>query len=345
MFRNLVSQLLISVIFEENNHILRTQKIRGGKVLKTFDKSFEDKKKLLKYVDSLSQNVQIYYTSAFFDASEQGLVPVSSASELEKFGISPKNTRILSLQNAQIYAPQASIYQYERLFEDYGELDLLFSPFMLLYHCIDTKIKPKKDKNSLFVFRHSNYLAMMICENKRVNFGKFFDLSVKDEVNLDEEIDFDAVPNEDESEAGEAINGLIREDAASTEKIKKEAQEEAASLAENISDNPLDIKPQPPQDAGAALDESKHIASSALDLSSFGGDMNMCACIFEGVQEFYTNPLYNGKFIDELVFFDSANISQAVLDYVEGEVFIKPEVVKIDTLNLMNELMRRELEI
>ena len=359
MFRSLIAQLLISVIFEDGKHAVRARSIRGDKVVKTYEKSFEDKKKLLKYVDNLSQNFQIYYISAFFDASEQGLAPASSAGELERYGVSVKNTQSISLLNAQIYAPKVSIKQYERLFEDYGELDLLFSPFMLLYHCINTKIKPKKDKNTLFVFRHSNYLAMMICEDKRIAYGKFFDLSTFEE-NLDgEEINLDDIDtNAPDTEAGEQVAGMLRESASenSGENSANSSENSANSgenspEAANLSTNPLQAvdleKEQAPNDdiSGVSLDESKHIASSAMDLSNFGSDMTMCSCMFSGVQDFYTNPLYNGKFIDELVLFDSADISQAVLDYIEGEIFIKPAVVKIDTLDLMNDLMCRELEI
>ena len=53
--RNFVAQLLICVIFEDNKHAVRARSIRGDKVVKTYEKSFEDKKKLLQYVDNLSQ--------------------------------------------------------------------------------------------------------------------------------------------------------------------------------------------------------------------------------------------------------------------------------------------------
>lgn len=320
--RNFVAQLLICVIFEDNKHAVRARSIRGDKVVKTYEKSFEDKKKLLQYVDNLSQNFQIYYIGAFFDASEQALAPVLGASELGKFGIDSKQTQSLTLLNAQICAPKPSVREYKRLFEDYGELDLLFSPFMLLYHCINTKTKLKKDKNTLFVFRHSIYLALMICENKRISFGKFYDLSTQNIVNLDEDsISLDEMPD---AEVGEEVAGLIREDAS--ENAPQNAPANADEAAQNAPDE-------------------RYIANSAMDLSNFGSDMDMCSCIFGGVQEFYTNSLYEAKFIDEVVFFDNSDISQAVLDYIEGEIFIKPEVVKIDTFNLMNELMRKELEI
>ena len=162
----------------------------------------------------------------------------------------------------------------------------------------------------------------MICENKRISFGKFYDLSTQNIVNLDEDsISLDEMPD---AEVGEEVAGLIREDAS------QNAPQNAPANADEAAQN--------------APDE-RFIANSAMDLSNFGSDMDMCSCIFSGVQEFYTNSLYEAKFIDGVVFFDNSDISQAVLDYIEGEIFIKPEVVKIDTFNLMNELMRKELEI
>lgn len=314
--RNFVAQLLICVVFEENKHTVCAKSTKNGKVVKSYEKSFEDKKKLLQYVDNLSQKFQLYYISVFCESPSQGLVPALNSSELSRFGVE-KNATTLPLLNAQIYTSKSVIKEYQKLFEDYGEVDLIYSPFMLLYHCIDKK-KARKDKTILYVFRHSIYLALMICEANRILFGKFYDINAHSDKegenlenleNLDEEINFDEPPQE--PIISPELEGLINED----------------NNDENLSQ------------------DSRALASSAMNLSHFGSDMDMCSCIFESVQEFYTNPLYNGKFVDELVLFDNAEINQAVLDYIEGEIFIKPEVVKIDTFALMNELMRKELNL
>lgn len=332
--RNFVAQLLICVIFEDNKHAVRARSIRGDKVVKTYEKSFEDKKKLLQYVDNLSQNFQIYYISVFCDNATQGLAPVSSASDLSRFGV-PKNVATLSLFNAQIYTPQSVIKEYKKLFENYGEIDLIYSPFMLLYHCI-SKTKPQKDKTTLYVFRHSIYLTLMICETKRILFGKFYDVSAQDfeseEIN-GEEVNDEATSDIDNISFDEPLaDGANSAELASLLNEDKEAENSSAKNAQ--------ISTPPMNDAN-----TRQIASSAMNLSNFGSDMDMCACIFKGVQDFYQNPLYNGKFIDEVVMYDNAKISQAVLDYIEGEIFIKPKVIKIDTFALMNKLMREELEI
>lgn len=334
--RNYVAQLLICVVFEENKHSVKARSTKNGKIIKSYEKSFEDKKKLLQYVDSLSQNFQLYYISVFCDNAAQGLAPVSSVSDLSRFG-APKNVATLSLLNAQIYTPKSVIKDYQKLFENYGEVDLIYSPFMLLYHCIG-KTKPQKDKTTLYVFRHSIYLALMVCEAKRVLFGKFYDISVQDfsseEENAEEtstdEINFDE-PLAD-GVASKELSELVGEDSSA----ENSGTENLG--AENLSERPS--AQAPINDAN-----TRQIASSAMNLSNFGSDMDMCSCIFKGVQDFYQNPLYNGKFIDEVVLFDNAEISQAVLDYIEGEIFIKPRVIKIDTFNLMSELMREELDV
>lgn len=341
--RNFVAQLLICVVFEDGKHSVRARSTKGGKLIKSYEKSFEDRKKLLQYVDSLSQNFQLYYISVFCENAAQGLAPVSSVSELSRFGAG-KNLATLSLLNAQIYTPKSVIKDYQRLFENYGEVDLIYSPFMLLYHCI-SKTKPSRDKTTLYVFRHSIYLALMVCEAKRILFGKFYDISTQDlntqeesvedisEADLNDEINFD----EPVAEGSKELADLINED-------KDAPNSNTINLnAPNLQDA---SNPPSPQNVAPINDtNTRQIASNAMNLSNFGSDMDMCSCIFKGVQDFYQNPLYNGKFIDEVTLFDNAEASEAVLDYIEGEIFIKPKVVKIDTFVLMSELMREELDL
>lgn len=326
--RSLVSQLLVCVVFEDAKFAVFARVVKGGKVTKTYEKGFEDKKKLLNYVESLTRNYQIYYTALFLDDVTQGLVPVSEISGFAKFGVDGGAVVNLPLPNAQIYAPKAVIRECKKLFANYGDLDFIFSPFMLLFHCINSKTKLKKDKITLCVYRHSHYVVLMICENKKILFGKFFDISLqnKDEESLeelDEEIDdikFDDEPN-------------------------LEALSEAPIKMQRSGANEL-----PPDIAGLVDDESVENpalvgenSASVADLSSFGDDMDMCSCIFGAVQDFYNNPLYAGRFIDEMVLFNEADLSSAVIDYIQGEIFITPELVKIDTFALMSELMQKEL--
>lgn len=330
--RSLVSQLIINVIFENNNGVVLAQVFKGGKVVKSYEKSFENRKKLLNYVESLTRNYQIYYIALFLDDVTQGLVPGNEISHLSKFGVDAKSVITLPLPNAQIYAPKALINQSVKSFANFGELDLIFSPFMLLYLCINSKTKIKKDKITLYIYRHSNYLALMICENKKILFGKFFDISLqnKDEESVEElneeieELNFDEDPNL------EALNTPQNE----TIKMKRTS---GAQLDDDIT---------------ADLDESMENTplndgdiNAAADLSTFGDDMDMCGCIFGAVAEFYNDPLYAGRFVEEMVAFCTADLSSAVIDYIQGEIFITPQIIKINSFELMGELAKKELNL
>ena len=92
------------------------------------------------------------------------------------------------------------------------------------------------------------------------------------------------------------------------------------------------------------LDDIKYSENND-DLSNFGNDMQMNAFVFKAVNEFYNNELYKGSFIDEMLIFDDENMSQTALDYIEGEIYLKPKLISIDSLDLMNDLMRKELKI
>lgn len=328
--REYMFQLLICVLFEEDEYSLYAYSMRGGVLKKTYDKSFEDKKRLLRYIDNLSQNYQIYYISVFLDSPEQGLVPVSDKDELRKFGVEAKTAQCINLSNAQVYTTKNIIKEYKKLFSDYGELDLIYSPFALLYHCINTKIKMKKGekKLTLYIYKHNSYIALIVCEGKKILFGSFTDISPKNTENESE--------NETEGEA---------KPEAKTEEAPKEEQPAPQEAAEAEQAGESDELKELDSLLDENADKLKYVTSDASDLSNFGSDMDMCSYVFSSIQEFYNNPIYNGAFIDELVIFDNDKISQAVLDYLEGEIFLQPKVIQINTFNLMRELMCKELEI
>ena len=148
----------------------------------------------------------------------------------------------------------------------------------------------------------------MIVRGKEILFGSFFDLAPEDN-------EFQAkLSDKDEEDAPSDLN--------------------SKDIDLNALDKMLNEK----------LDDIKYSENND-DLSNFGNDMQMNAFVFKAVNEFYNNELYKGSFIDEMLIFDDENMSQTALDYIEGEIYLKPKLISIDSLDLMNDLMRKELKI
>lgn len=324
--RGYMTQLLICVIFKEKEYTLCAYSIKGGNLVRSFEKTFEVRKKLLTYIRDLSINYQLYYISVFLDSPNQGLAPVDDKGKLSRFGVDTKSVQCVALSNAQAYATKSTIKEYQKLFENYGEVDFIFSPFALLYHCINEKIKikPKDKKLTLYILRHYSYTVLMICEARKILFGTFSDIKTEEEEAAEaatEPAQTPAPPTPTEEQTPPAA------EQAKEEVATEEGLQELGGL--------IDEKP----------DDTNLSLNSALDLSNFGTDMDMCTHIFSNMQEFYNNPLYEGAFINELVIFDNSEVNQAVLDYIESEIFLQAKVIQVDTFHLMNELMRKELEI
>lgn len=310
--RKYILHLFVCVIFEKDKHIVRAHSVKNSKLINTYEKTFEEKEKLMSYVKSLVSDFQLYYVALFFDKQIQGIVPSSSLKDMNNFGINSKNIRSIVLENARLYSSISAINECKDYFEDYGGVDFLYSPLALLSYCISKDISKDSTKLSLCIYRHSYCVAVIICKGREIYFGSFFDLSPKDP-DLDKK-------TQQESENAEEIQS----DDVNIENYDLDGL-----------DNLLDDK----------LDDIKYKSSIKNDLSDFGDDMQMCSYIFMSLKEFYDNPLYKGNFIDEIVIFDNENISSAVLSYIENEIFLEPRLVQIDTLELMNELMRKELNI
>lgn len=298
-----MTQLFACIIFEGKNNTLRAHTIKNKKIIQTYDKSFESKEMLLEYLKDLSKDFQLYYVSVFFDATAQGLVPTSNPKELDKFGVNAKNVQCISIENAQIYAAKNSLEEFKKLFSEYGGLDLIYSPLILLYyHARLAKLDPSKI--TLCIYRHVSCVALMICRGKEILFGNFFDIA-EEKTNTEE----------DEEEGEESPQNEEDFDFQGLEKMLNEK-----------------------------LDDLKESSGYQANLTDFANDMNMCRYVFSSIQEYYNNPIYNGNFIDDLLIFDTENISEAILDYIEGEIFLKPRVIKVDTLDTMGELMKKELK-
>ena len=83
----------------------------------------------------------------------------------------------------------------------------------------------------------------------------------------------------------------------------------------------------------------------ATSVSIFGRDMSMYGYISLALKEFYTNPLYESDFIEDVVIFDATERTSATfLHYLQNELLVKTEVYPVDTQKIMTELMIKELK-
>ncbi|WP_261545010.1 hypothetical protein [Campylobacter lari] len=317
-FRKYILQLLISICYDEKRYIIRCHTWKKSQPIDTFEKSFEDKEKAIEYVKNLVKDFQIYYICAFFTPIAQGVVPSLNFKELSKFGVDANSVKCISFSNSLLYVSHSSLKSYQEDYEVFGGLDLLYSPFSLLYHCMANR--GFEEKIGLYVYRYHDFVAMLICKNETILFGSYFNIASQ---NYDEDDFFDDIKEEFDLQIDDENQEEENEQNYDLKSLEEMSQEldKLEELEDEKEDRPIN------------------------SLENFSSDMKMIEYIISSVKEFYHNPLYENSFLEEIVIFDEESFSSTSLDYLENELFIKPKIEFVDTLNLMNDLMVKDLRL
>ncbi|WP_089182814.1 hypothetical protein [Campylobacter sputorum] len=88
--------------------------------------------------------------------------------------------------------------------------------------------------------------------------------------------------------------------------------------------------------------EDRNLANS---ISIFGRDMKAYEYIVSAIDEYYSNSLYDAKFLEKIVFFNNTKMSKTFLSYIESQLLLKIENYDINTIEIMNNLMIKEINI
>ena len=328
--RSFFKTLFLSVIVEAKECKFYGKVLRNGKTLKTIEAKFESEdsaelnEKMLDYIKRRKKEYKWVYISLFFDALEQGAFEAKNAENLEKLGIKTKEiTCINPAKNWLIYAKLSDVKAAESKFGD-TDIDVLYSPIVLMQKEIEKqKLSTAK---TLFIYACKEIFAICITSG---NGAKYATVCKLDEDDGDENVEFDK-ENSDEiddfiTNVDESFNNMDGLENLDDMLKTGDSQEEFADLDYDIN-----------------MPESTDVTAS---VSIFGRDMSMYRYISLALKEFYSNPLYEGDFIENVVIFDATERTSATfLHYLENELLVKTAVYPVDTLKTMTELMKKELE-
>ncbi|MCX2682862.1 clan AA aspartic protease [Campylobacter sp. MIT 21-1685] len=317
--RKFFPQLFIAVILEENKKILKASTFRNGKLISSTEKSFEKNENLFDYVKNISKRFLFYYTGLFLDANEQGLIPSKKTENFENFDVGKISLKTFVLNNVQIYTATEHIEYFSDLFEDYNGLDFIYSPFALLYFCIQKE--KTDDKTILYIYRYSHILVVMICKNSEILYGEFKTFKV----NTDSELE-----NFNDEMKDEEITIKQTDDEEMTLDSFNETNE--------ISDDKFDTLKQ------EELVEFKDEKLKLDELNQLSKDMEFCRYIITSIEKFY-NLKNQTSFIDKAIIFSDKEFNASAIEFLEDETFLELKINQINTLELMIELMQKEISL
>lgn len=310
LLKKILPQLFISIILEDKKNILKASIYRGNKLISSNERTFDKSENLLEYAKNLSKHFLFYHTALFLDAKEQGL-NINTQDDTKKMSV-----KHLALNNALVYTATEHIEYYNELFEDYRGLDFLYSPFALLYYNIQ-KEKRSDDQILLYGLKQGHLLAMIVAKGNTILYGDF--KIFEQELGLELE--------------------LHSEDNQEIENIQNDTEVNLDNFNETLN-NKLDLLDQ--ENNLETLDNNDNF--NLDELSQFSNDMELCRYIITSIEKFYNDDKYAGVFINAILLYSESDINASAIDFLENETFLEIKTKPINTLDLMIELMRKELK-
>ncbi|WP_172200012.1 hypothetical protein [Campylobacter sp. RM16188] len=331
--RRFFSILYLSVVIEAKQCLFYGKVMRGGKVIKTVEAKFDNDNennindKIINYLKRQQKEYKWLYLALFFDSLRQGALPCRSDDDFKKFGIDLKSIGYTKVdKNWYVYADLIDIAEAKAKFKNIG-VDLIFSPIALLHKMILQK--GLSEKNTLYIYNHKDSFALCIASHSELKFGAF------------------AKTTDTVASIGEEAGEFDKESIDDIDDFIAEVDSSFESLDSLDSLDDL-VKTQGNEEDFADLDYDINMPNSSdvtASVSIFGRDMSMYQYITSALREFYSNPLYESDFIEQIIIFDNAKTSATFLHFLETELLVETSIYPINTLKLMTELMIDEAGI
>ncbi len=249
------------------------------------------------------------YTAAMLDTYNQGALPGCGASVLQTFGVDAALVHTLCVDGRwSAYVSLVEMKWFEQKFKGI-ELDLLFSPFVLLY---EKSRKFLDETPGLFLLHQKGVAYLMVLSLDRMWYAQ---VVIASESGTEEP----AMEEEDE------------ELSFDLEMLGDEEEDEVAP----ISDVDILGKFKEGDEASAEGDET------ALEQLEY--NLNLFEEVKEAINRFYRDERYPQTFIEKVTVFDADELGGDFVRYVEDELFMEATLHRFDPIETMASLVPQEV--
>ncbi len=331
MLRPFFSTILIGVNLDGKVCSLQIVVMKNNKVKNTINKEFKIVDKELpieaaKLIKSYKRKYPFTYLSAMSKTYNQGLANFSKKGDLIKFGVNSKTSRIVEMPNQWLFYIQNLAVDENRVkFIRALGLDLLFSPFMLVYEHIKNQLG---NKIKLYVLQERASMTLFVADKKGVYFGGFFMIGGELEQSDDDNSSMTEVHSFKELSELDSILGSLDElnEIGELEDLDEEL------IRKEFAPDEVDSQKQ--QEAEMSrLEALRDLARAS----------NAAEILKNSISEFYSNPIYNAQFIETIVILDTYGITKQALDHIRQSLMIDVKVLPLNIPEALIRLAKAEL--
>ncbi len=334
LFEHLYAKIFIAII-EDGEHINIATEVLNGSKKDDNSETFDSLEKATLYIQDLISESPYYYISFLNNCSEQGALPTCDKLKMRDFADVSLAISLCIDEKWALYSSSGLLKVIEKRHNSYG-LDYIFSPFTILHHFFEDKIK---EVLGLYVLIQKESIAIAVFSENKLEFATYL-VTDTDEIEFmqnslegdsdfelgheteEAEIDFDDLSVLDDIEALDDIESL--DDIETLDDIDTiESFADFTEESDEVSIEEPEVKEE--------------------NIEDFNLDFYRFTLIQEALKKFYHDDNYEQSFIEAVFIADTVGVSSDLKNYLEEELFLTPIVRKIDLANALLDLTKNEV--
>lgn len=328
-FKYFVKNLYLCVFVGNKECSIYGQFVKNGKDLSALQADFEIVGehidfKFNDYVKKHAKGANSTYIALLLNTQKQWALPVSDRVGYNKFGVNFGEVNVLSMPGGwSIFIPKDEI-QAQLHFLNGLKIDLLYSPFSLLYDKINEF--RADDKITLYVYIQGDSCAMMVFKELEMKFGAFYN------------------SNDEENEQKHDDGNLSPINIADIDNIIAKEDDKFNAL-NTLNELSTDDEIGGFEDISKTQEYERSESDTQTNLKRLGLSGLMLSNIKDAISDYYKNPLYDSNFIEKIVIFDSTGDidEQNLIDIISNELCIETTVFKVDKYKDALNIISKEL--
>ncbi|RAX58846.1 hypothetical protein CCZ01_01230 [Helicobacter monodelphidis] len=318
LLRSLFATAIASVHLDLRDCRIKFEVLKGGQVVFEEIKTLRSSPNELPieaahYLSRMRRRYPFTYIATISQTIYQGAFSAIGDSECSRFGVNPAGVRrVIVGKQWTAFIDKGAIIEERNNFSKAPSLDFLYSPFLILYNSIRSRLDNSK---KLYLLQQQSTITMMIMDTSKLYYGCIQPLEAVNSAGLEDELEDNSI-----------------------EAIQEEGLEEIGEI-----DNLDEIEgPQEFQDTSQDM-EINSLEQGKKSLEDFSRAVSIVNSIKQSLNEFYNNDMYESDFVSEIVCVDPLQMSQKAISYIKTNLMIDLSIISIDMCDVISEIVRRDL--
>ena len=312
---------------------------KGSKVQERAAKSFDADatEAVAAFLEPYLAESPFHYVAYLNSTAEQGVLPVATEKEAQVFVDLSTNVTVSQKNTWLLYSSKPALDELKKRYSKIG-VDFIFSPFNIVERFFKEKLDAAA---SLYVLAEEDAISAVVFAEGRLLYGKRLMLPREETINLSEGDENDTIRLSFELDVDGIEEGLELDDINAIDDLEGlddlheiedlDTLDDLDSFAEELEVGEMEAEP-----------EAESLSEEETPMEHFGKDYKRFQLIQSALQEYYSDPQFDSRFVESVYVADGCGMSDDLKLYLEEELFVKVYVRRIDIAAEVADLARVE---